>query len=209
MVKRKISIHIVFTVIIGIIVSTCFMSSTNAGLLTKKTPKINQFSANSASIRVGDKVTLNWSTTGACKVEIIGCDNIVGVLKTSGSKEISPTKTTTYTLNAYAQSGLKISKTQTINVIESKDNTKKVKIMSYSASETNITKGELVSFDWETENAETIKFKSSTGIVSDVTGLKRVSVTPNDTRTYTLVALDAFGNEESKEITIVVGSSIN
>jgi plastocyanin len=213
MIKRKLSMNIVFAIIIGVIVSTCFMISTNAGLLTKKAPQINQFTSSATSIRVGDKVTLNWSTTGARKIEIIGCDNNGGVLKTTGSKDVSPTKTTTYTLNSYALNGLKTSKSLVVNVnssndkSNSKDNTQKVKIVSFTADSTLIKKGDFVEFKWETENAKTVQLISSLGTVYNAPLSGEINVTPNTKRSYTLVAKDASGNEDKKEITIDVFES--
>jgi hypothetical protein len=64
-------------------------------------PAINDFSTGGGVIKPGDNVTLHWSVSDAADVTI---DNGLGNVQPSGSVEVSPQKTTRYTLTA---SGLK------------------------------------------------------------------------------------------------------
>jgi hypothetical protein len=65
-----------------------------------KAPAVSSFSANLQTIKQGDSTTLSWSTTDAQSVTLDG----TGV-SPSGSKQVSPTKTTTYNLAASGASG--------------------------------------------------------------------------------------------------------
>jgi len=63
-------------------------------------PTINSFTASAATVSVGTKVTLSWSTTNDSYDFI---DMLGGVR--GGSATVTPTATTTYTLNATSQYG--------------------------------------------------------------------------------------------------------
>jgi len=58
---------------------------------------INSFTANPTKILYGGSSTLSWSVSNATSVEI---DQGIGPVPSSGSKEINPEETTTYTLTA-------------------------------------------------------------------------------------------------------------
>ena len=60
-------------------------------------PAINLFSADPDTILPGESSTLTWSVSGAASIEI---DQEIGVVAASGSVEVSPENTTTYTLTA-------------------------------------------------------------------------------------------------------------
>jgi len=65
---------------------------------TCEKPDITSFTATPGSIQSGQEATLNWSITGADSADI---DQEIGsVDPTSGSKSVSPTSSTTYTLTA-------------------------------------------------------------------------------------------------------------
>jgi hypothetical protein len=211
MVKRRISLHMVIIVIICTFISITSIGSVDAAIKSKNTLKINQFTTSNRSIRIGEKITLNWSTIGAQRIEITGCDNTGEVLKLTGTKELFPRQTTAYTLNAYAFNGEKTSKSIVVNVDSSDDKKSNsiVRIISFIADSTLIKKFDSVRFQWETENAQSVKLISSLGTVYNAPLSGEIYVGPNTNRTYTLVASDSFGNEESKEIIIVVGSTKN
>jgi hypothetical protein len=60
-------------------------------------PNIVYFTANPSTIKLGVKSTLSWEVTDATKVEI---DVGIGLVSGTGSIEVSPSETTTYTLTA-------------------------------------------------------------------------------------------------------------
>jgi hypothetical protein len=72
----------------------------DASAPTGNPPTINRFTASSTSVSAGTSVTLNWSTTNDSYDFI---DKLGGVR--GGSVTVSPTTTTTYTLNASNQYG--------------------------------------------------------------------------------------------------------
>ncbi len=66
-------------------------------------PVINDFSAGADVIMPGENVTLRWSVSDAAVVTI---DNGPGRVQPSGSVDVSPQKTTRYTLTASGQRGV-------------------------------------------------------------------------------------------------------
>ncbi|MBM4445773.1 MAG: hypothetical protein FJ023_00230 [Chloroflexi bacterium] len=60
-------------------------------------PVVNLFEANPGRIVPGGPSTLSWSVSGAATVSI---DQAIGNVALSGTRAVSPTKTTTYTLTA-------------------------------------------------------------------------------------------------------------
>ena len=69
----------------------------------KNWPAIDDFSAAADLIRPGENVTLRWSVSGAASVTI---DNGLGSVQPAGSIEVSPQKTTRYTLTASGRKGV-------------------------------------------------------------------------------------------------------
>jgi len=66
-------------------------------------PVIDDFSAGSGLIMPGENVTLRWSVSDASVVTI---DNGPGMVQPSGSIDVSPQKTTRYTLTASGRKGM-------------------------------------------------------------------------------------------------------
>ncbi len=73
-------------------------SRTSAGL----PPIVSSFTANPSSISAGDASTLSWATINASSVSI---DNRIGTQAPSGSVNVLPAQTTTYTLTANGPGG--------------------------------------------------------------------------------------------------------
>ncbi len=65
-------------------------------------PAIVAFSASPATIKAGESATLLWNVTGATSVTI---DQGIGKVDVAGTKAVSPTKTTIYTLTATNSAG--------------------------------------------------------------------------------------------------------
>ncbi len=64
---------------------------------TPATPPVcSSFSASPSTITSGDSSTLTWASTGASSASI---NQSIGSVSTSGSRDVSPTATTTYTLS--------------------------------------------------------------------------------------------------------------
>ncbi|MCQ8205902.1 hypothetical protein NP569_26815, partial [Vibrio parahaemolyticus] len=64
-------------------------------------PRIVRFTANPAQITSGQASTLMWEVENATAVTI----STVGTVQQTGTQEVRPTQTTTYTLTATNQSG--------------------------------------------------------------------------------------------------------
>jgi plastocyanin len=164
--------------------------------------RITSFTASAEVINYGDKITLAWTTQNAYSVKIRGDEvgTVYSGLPLNGNYVIIPEKSTAYTIEATGKDGTTVYAHVTITVIGSAN----VSILSFTASETTVSKGTLVTFKWNTTNADNVQFMSSTGVVTSVEKSGSVSVTPNSTRTYTLRATDINGNQVEKSITIYV-----
>lgn len=80
-----------------------FLSACGGVTPGNDSPLINSFSASSTTITEGESVTLSWVTTGATTVylkELSASGGATGMVSPSGSKAVSPSETTTYTLTA-------------------------------------------------------------------------------------------------------------
>jgi hypothetical protein len=67
-------------------------------LVTSPYPIVESFDAKPAVINQGSPSTLSWSVVGADKVEI---DQGIGTVGLLGSRQVSPSVTTTYNLTAW------------------------------------------------------------------------------------------------------------
>ncbi len=160
----------------------------------KVKPKIDSFSANPATITVGDQATLRWTTEGATSASI---NQDVGTV-TVGSNQstsVSPDTDTTYTLTASDAEDDTATKTATVKV--------KPKIVSFSASSTTITKGDPVTLRWTTEGATSASINQDVGTVTVGTN-QSTSVSPTATTTYTLTASDAENDTATATATVTV-----
>ncbi len=76
-------------------------------------PPTAAISANPSSILQGNSSTLTWSTSHATTVTI---DNGIGTVAANGSKIVSPTATTTYTITATHSNGYQVTSSTTVTV---------------------------------------------------------------------------------------------
>ncbi len=77
-----------------------------------KAPMISQFSAEPSSIERGQSATLRWSVSNATDINI---DNGIGTVDATGSRQVFPNNSTTYTLTAKGPGG-STSETASVNV---------------------------------------------------------------------------------------------
>ena len=66
-------------------------------LAARSKPIISYFTATPSTIKLGEKSTLSWKVDNCTSVEI---DGGIGEVSPTGSIEVSPLQTTTYTLSA-------------------------------------------------------------------------------------------------------------
>jgi len=74
-------------------------------------PVINSFIANPANIGLGETATLSWDVTGCTNVSI---NQAIGSVGLNGTRVVSPSKTTTYTLTAVNQLGTTMANVQVV-----------------------------------------------------------------------------------------------
>jgi uncharacterized protein (TIGR03437 family) len=101
-------------------------------------------SASSASIVVGDPVTLTWNTTGATEDGGIQIDNGVGFVPASGSKVVYPSETTAFFLSAIGPGGA-TSATVTVTVMPL---SAPPAITSFVAAKSTIVLGDSTPLSW-------------------------------------------------------------
>ena len=148
-------------------------------------------SASSKSIAAGQSVTLTWSTTNAQSAII---DNGVGAVTpvAGGSKTVSPTVDTTYTLTAAGAAGTTpATASVTVEVLAAGSPTATLR-----AAPASVTAGQSVTLTWSTSNARSATISNNVGndvgAVTPVAGGSK-TVRPTATTTYTLTAAGAAG----------------
>ena len=150
----------------------------------KVKPRIDSFSASSTSITEGQSTTLNWTTTGATSVSISG---VSGSLAVDGSRSVSPTSTTTYTLTAGNSAG---SNTATVEVnVTQLPPTASL----YADPEEIFNSGDAATLTWSTTRATSASIDQGVGSVTPVAD-GSVTVYPDTTTTYTLTASGPGGS---------------
>ncbi len=142
--------------------------------------KVVRFTANPTSIKAGQTSTLVWEVLNADEVIITGLGKVE---PTSGTSTVAPTETTTYTLTARNRTS-EVSEAVTVTVERPGP-----QILRFFATPANITKGEVATLTWETQNATEVTI-SGVGTVA-ASGL--TTVTPAETTTYTLTARNPYG----------------
>jgi len=150
--------------------------------------------ANPSSISEGSSSTLSWTSTNADTVSI---DQGIGAVSTNGSRSISPTVTTTYTITATNGSG-SANDTATVTVGN------QPVINSFSASPTSITEGGSSTLSWNISGATSAVIDHNVGDVSASSGSR--SVSPTVTTTYMLTASNSSGSI-TDSVTVSVGNT--
>jgi len=159
-------------------------------------PAIVRFEATPTNVLAGESSTLSWATTGATRVNISGVgDN----LPVNGSRVVSPTQTTTYTLTALGADGSSVTTPVTITVGGA------ARILQFSLNPTTINPGGSSQLCWSVENATSVSIAPGIGTVKNT---DCVTVTPSATTTYTLTATTGSGTTAATATataTLIVG----
>jgi hypothetical protein len=161
-------------------------------IIPPEPPNIHYFNANPSTIIRGQSSTLTWGTSNAMEAEI----SHIGGVPLSGSRRVSPERTTSYTLIAINEEGNRVEEEVTVEVIE----TEPPKIHSFEADPSVIKEGKSSTLRWGTSNAEEVEI-SGIGRVS-LSDSRRVS--PERTTSYTLIAINEEGNRVEEEVTVEV-----
>ncbi len=144
-------------------------------------PTILACTAQPMTVTAGQPATLFWATQGVDRVEISG----IGTVEPSGSREVRPAQTTTFTLTATNQFG-----SATCNVTVSVTPAQAPRILRFQATPAQITAGQTSTLLWAVENATEVSISSGVGAV-EPTGTRDVQ--PAQTTTYTLTARNSGG----------------
>jgi OOP family OmpA-OmpF porin len=141
-------------------------------------------SANPASIVKGGCSNLDWSSSNASSVTI---DQGVGNVAASGSKQVCPPSTTSYTITGSGAGG---SRTATTSVTVTEPPPPAAPTASISANPARIEKGQCTNLSWNTANATNISIEPGVGIVP-TSGAKQVC--PVSDTGYRITATGAGG----------------
>jgi hypothetical protein len=150
--------------------------------VTQQQVEIIRFQASPTNIRAGQSSTIDWQVLNADSVTI---SSLGAVDSKNGTRAVTPTATTQYTLTA-RNSVSQATATTTITVEEQPA----AQFLSCSVSPTNIMAGESATITYSTSNADTVTITPGIGTVPG-NGTRVVS--PTATTNYTLTATNARG----------------
>jgi hypothetical protein len=157
---------------------------------------INSFTASPSTITSGNSSSLNWDTTGCDYVNITSVGNN---LPSDGSRNVSPTTTTTYTLTAFPGGA---TRTVTVTVNNGGGNNDNCYINSFTASPSTITSGNGSTLNWDTTNCSYTTLSGYGQFGAD----DSKTVYPSTTTTYTLTA---FPGGQTSTVTVNVNNGNN
>ncbi len=163
---------------------------------------IDNFTANPTTIISGNSSTLNWSTSNCASVKLYSGSTLINTYGPNGTKSVSPTSTTTYTLKAYSASGA-LGGTKTTTVIVGNTVPLTCSINKFTANPTTIHPGQSSNLSWDTSNCVSVVLGGAEVVTS---GNK--SVSPTVTTTYTLTATGSNGVVKTRSVTVTVSTII-
>jgi hypothetical protein len=166
--------------------------------LTKDPPQIKTFAASSSTITLGDEVTLTWTVDAARTASI---SPAVGDVPSSGWIKVIPFATTTYVLFATNTFGT-VSKEVDVSVSVSTDGVAPV-IRSFTATPSSISHGDTSSLSWDIKGATRLFIDQGIGEPASKYGQ---TVSPVQTTSYTLTAINSYGTDNATRTVIVTGT---
>jgi hypothetical protein len=154
------------------------------------------FLADPKQILPGQPVNLSWRTLNADTVNISGIGNVA----TSGTLQVSPRTTTTYTLTARNSVNDETSSV-VVSVISVPT---QVFVFGCAATPSTIRPGQSSTLSWTSVNADSVTIQPGVGSVAK-TGT--ISVTPAQSTTYTITAAGG-GATSVCSVTVTVGAAV-
>jgi hypothetical protein len=161
-------------------------------VLPPPTPPAVDITVNTSTISCGDTALLTWTSTNATTCTI---DNGIGSVDESGSRSISPSGRTTYTITATGSGGT-ATDTVEINVIPT---------VTLSVDDEMIPFGGKTTLEWNSGCASSCVIEPGLGAVG-ARGAREIA--PTETTTYLITATNAFGQEATASVTIAVAPAI-
>ena len=152
-------------------------------------PVIVAFSNNPSTINAGGTSTLLWNVTGANSVSI---DQGIGQVDVTGTRVVSPAKSTVYTISATNSAGTVIRSSAIIIVAATplpQQTTDSNPAVSFTASHLGGTAWQL---NWNVSNATQIVIQPDIGPVNP-TGSAVVTIPSGQTKLYRLEAVNDWG----------------
>lgn len=166
-----------------------------AGVTPPPAPQITSFTAGPATIEPGGSSTLRWSYSG--DVDSLTISPGVGSVLGKNKAIVSPEVTTEYTLTAVNRSGTTTAKV-TVTV---EADVPAPQISSFTATPAAIELGQSTTLAWAV-SGDVDSLTVSPGNV-DVSGESDLVVSPDETTTYTLTAVNA-GGQDTAQVTVTV-----
>lgn len=157
------------------------------------TPVVLELSASPMAVVAGGSTTLSWRTMNATAVDI--APGVGAGLMPSGSIQVSPAATTTYTLTARGSGGTTATATLEITVAAPPP-----VITQFAAQPASVNAGQPVTLAWSTTDATTVMIDQGIGAVP-ASGTRMV--TPAATTTYQLSAAGP-GGMVTGQVTVTV-----
>ena len=151
------------------------------------------FGADKTDIFAGEPVLLTWDTTYAQTV-ILEPGSLT--LTETGSLEVTPIETTTYTLTA-SNPAESVSQSVTVTVVVQPEPT-----VVFSADPATIEIGSALTLSWNSTNADSVTLDNGIGDV-DLNG--SLEVFPTETTIYTITA-SGPGGTVTKQVTVTVNN---
>ncbi len=166
-------------------------------------PVINAFSASATSLPgPGESTTLSWDVANATTVEL---DQGVGPVPPTGSRNLSPAVSTTYTLRA-RNAASATSRSVTVIVQGTGSPGAPPVIRSFVASSGAVAAGQPVTLSWVVEGADLVLLVPP--LASPVATAGSQTVLRQSTTTYTLFTRNAAGST-SQNVTVTVTGGAN
>lgn len=161
------------------------------------TPPTVTLTANPTAINAGSSSTLTWSSSDA--TSCVASGGWSGTQSTSGSKSVTPSGTTIYTLTCSGTGG---STSKSVTVTVNSANGPQVYLAAYPQS---VTAGTAVGLGWATSNATSCTASGGWSGSRPVSG--GATVFPSTTTAYTLTCTGPGGGTGSASVTVSVTSS--
>jgi hypothetical protein len=146
--------------------------------------RILRFQANPNVIDLGQSSTLTWQVDNAESVEIVGVGN---VNNTSGTSQVSPQNTTTYTLVARNRNG-EVRESATVTVRRPE-----VRFLTCTAQPMNIMAGESATLFYAATGADEVTISG----IGSVGASGTQTVSPAQSTTYTLTARNSQSSAQT------------
>ena len=163
-------------------------------------PVINAFDVRPTSISRGQSATMEWNVSGA---DLVSIDQGIGTVVASGSRSVSPSQSTGYTLTVTKAGATPVTQSIILTV-----NQPAPAITKFTASPLTLpAAGGTVTLTWTTTDATSISISPLT-VVLPTNGT--TSVTIQRTTTFTLTAVaGTSSNSTSASATVTVGGTTN